>query len=39
MNWLKDFMWGTFNYRNKGIRWYRWPIVGFDFANIRKDED
>ena len=36
MNWFKDFMWGTFNYRNKGIRWYRWPLVGFGFANLRR---
>lgn len=32
---IKDFMWGTFNYRNKGIKWYRWPMVGVDYAMIR----
>ncbi|WP_373706134.1 hypothetical protein [Jeotgalibaca porci] len=34
MKWIKNFIWGTFNYRNKGIKWYRWPMVGLDFAKI-----
>ena len=35
MKWIKDFIWGTFNRRNKGIKWYRWAIVEYDLANIR----
>lgn len=26
---IKDFLWGTFNYRNKGIPIHQWPRVGY----------
>lgn len=31
----KDFLWGTFNYRNKGIPFYQWPRVGYFFVKER----
>ena len=33
---IKNFLWGTFNYRNKGIKLYRWPMVGYQFMKISK---
>ncbi len=32
MEFIKNFIWGTFNTRNKGIPIYRWHKVGWDFA-------
>lgn len=32
MEFVKNFLWGTFNKRNKGIPWYRWYKVGWHFA-------
>lgn len=34
---IKDFMWGTFNFRNKGIPIWKWPSVGYSFMKIRED--
>jgi len=31
---VKDFLWGTFNYKNKGIPLYRWPVVGYHFMKL-----
>lgn len=36
MRFVADMMWGTFNYRNKGIPLYKWPRIGWDFALIQK---
>lgn len=33
MKFIKDFLWGTFNYRNKGIPLRRWHRVGLYFAS------
>lgn len=29
---VKNFLWGTFNYRNKGIPIMRWHRVGYFYA-------
>lgn len=31
---IYDFLWATFNYRNKGMAWYRRPLVGWSFMKI-----
>lgn len=33
---IKNFLWATFNYRNKGILLYRWPKVGFTFMKLSR---
>lgn len=35
MKMVKDFLWGTFNYRNKGIPFYQWPRVGYFYMKER----
>lgn len=37
MKYIKDFLWGTFNYRNKGIPFWKWPKVGYDFMKIHNN--
>ena len=34
---VKDFLWGTFNYRNKGIPLHRLPMVGYHYSKLMKD--
>lgn len=36
---VKDFLWGTFNYRNKGIPLWKWPRVGYYFAKERRNKN
>lgn len=35
-NFIKDFLWGTFNYRNKGMPLRKYAKVGYDFAKLQR---
>jgi len=36
---FKNFLWGTFNYRNKGMTAKGHLITGYNFMKIRKEEE
>lgn len=35
MNNIRNFLWGTFNYRNKGMKWINRVETGYHFMKIR----
>lgn len=39
MNNIKNFLWATFNYRNKGMNIKQKLQTGYNFMKIRKDKD
>lgn len=36
-NFIKDFLWGTFNYRNKGMPLKDYLRTGYNFAKLQKE--
>ena len=34
MQYIKDFLWGTFNYKDKGMSIWKYPIVGKSFVDM-----
>lgn len=36
---IKNFLWGTFNYRNKGMKWINRIQTGYHYMRISRDEN
>lgn len=37
-NFIKDFLWGTFNYRNKGMPIKDYLRTGYNFAKLQRED-
>lgn len=38
INFIKDFLWGTFNYRNKGMSLKHYLSTGYNFAKLQRED-